>query len=31
MKNAARTLLLFALGVAIATEDQDTNGRHIYP
>ena len=31
MKNAARTLLLFALGVANATEDQDTNGKHINP
>lgn len=31
MKSAARTLLLFALGVANATEDQDTNGKHIHP
>ena len=31
MKNAARTLLLLALGVANATEDQVTNGNHIHP
>ena len=31
MKNAAHTLLLFALGVANATEDQDTDGKHIHP
>ena len=31
MKNAARTLLLLALGVANATEDQVTNGKHIHP
>ena len=31
MENAARTLLLFALGVSNATEDQDTNGKHIHP
>ena len=31
MKNAARTLLLLALGVANAIEDQVTNGKHIHP
>ena len=31
MRTAARTLLLFAFGIANATEDQVTNGKHTHP
>ena len=31
MRTAARTLLLFAFGIANATEDQVTNGKHTNP
>ena len=31
MTTAACTFLLIAFGVAIASEDQLTNGKHIYP
>ena len=31
MRNATCTFLLFAFGVANATEDQVTDGKHIHP